>query len=58
VRISDLNYTAWPVEQVLSCQRLPKLGDVQDVVDPYVKVEIFGITADKNKMKTKVDPKP
>jgi len=47
-----------PIWQVLSCQRLPKLGDVQDVVDPYVKVEIFGLTADKNKMKTKVNPKP
>jgi len=58
VRVSHLYSVDLPIWQVLSCQRLPKLGDVQDVVDPYVKVEIFGLTADKNKMKTKVNPRP
>uniref|UniRef100_A0A8R1TTG3 Phosphoinositide phospholipase C n=1 Tax=Onchocerca volvulus TaxID=6282 RepID=A0A8R1TTG3_ONCVO len=38
---------------VISGQYLPKLSQANDVVDPYVTVEVFGIPADSRKFRTK-----
>lgn len=41
------------VWQVLSAQRLPKLGTAKDIIDPYVVIEIVGTTEDRAKKNTK-----
>ncbi|VDK89606.1 unnamed protein product [Litomosoides sigmodontis] len=38
---------------VISGQYLPKISQANDVIDPYVTVEVFGIPADSRKCRTK-----
>lgn len=39
--------------QVISGQYLPMTSQVNDVIDPYVTIEIFGISSDSWKFRTK-----
>ncbi len=39
---------------MISAQNLPKPGGAKEIIDPYVKIELFGVHDDKKVFKTKV----
>ena len=38
---------------MISGQNLPKPGGAKEIIDPYVKIELFGVNEDKMVFKTK-----